>query len=422
MRKKIFTLCALGFLLSGALSTVKAQINLSNTAAGWAITGTDVAYEGCQFTLNFKFDGGNGVPPTDWTNDTVFITVPQSLLDYTDIASQFSKKGNDLYLLIRSKTGTFSLTITVAKDIPLSYNNTRLVLGFFWQPAAVKGTSSLSLGPATINLYSALKYEIKFYADRGPKYKGLVELTKTGGSGQIYYSIRGGENWAYNGNIWNTSSLILDPLKIQNLTSEWDIRVYDMANPCNSYGEPTIIIPVPDGLIAPDLKRPVFIPLEQTGYKTFPAGGIYFVQSTKSFTFNVQPTGENEGKKPVVTVVDRKVLPAGAVSVSDPLEIADGVWSVTINSIQEEINLDIRFAEEETTGNAVADDAKAVIGGKGLLYISSAQAAGTAKIYNIVGAQVKTVAYAAGQTTSVALASGVYIVALTDGKYKVIVK
>jgi hypothetical protein len=56
------------------------------------------------------------------------------------------------------------------------------------------------------------------------------------------------------------------------------------------------------------------------------------------------------------------------------------------------------------------------------LYITAA-ATGNAKIYNLTGSVVKTIAIAAGQTAATSLPTGIYVVVPGDGKtYKVVVK
>jgi hypothetical protein len=97
----------------------------------------------------------------------------------------------------------------------------------------------------------------------------------------------------------------------------------------------------------------------------------------------------------------------------------DGSYTIVIKAVKEPFTVGFDF-EKEDVGNDVADG-NSVWGANGQLYVTSAVAA-AAKVYSVAGALVKTVSLAAGETVSTSLPAGLYIVALNDSSYKVVIQ
>jgi hypothetical protein len=154
--------------------------------------------------------------------------------------------------------------------------------------------------------------------------------------------------------------------------------------------------------------RQVIIP-DVPGITTDPAAGAYFVPSGEDFVFTVTPIDAQHGQTLIVKDGRR---PSGVECIRNN----DGTWKVRVMAIRQNIVLTIDFstAETVTEGDAVWS------AGRELHITSSVNT--NAWIYNIVGSLVRVVAVAAGETHSIPLPPGIYIVEMNEESYKEIVK
>ncbi|MDR2139372.1 MAG: hypothetical protein LBP50_07480 [Tannerella sp.] len=258
-----------------------------------------------------------------------------------------------------------------------------------------------------------------YFYGRTTQFSGKVEFTRTGGTQDFLYSIDG-YNWKpfpYNG------TLKLTPLEIQNLIPGSSILLkepYGCQEINSSFG-----VPEKSGLLGGIVQREVYIAKSESADAVIvPGTGTHYVPSGKNYVFKIIPTGENAGKAP--EVITGRILPNEEMTdVSYEEDKAEGVWTVTIHGVTENLNLDVTFPEVDTqaggsTGNAAVEGSK-VWGAAGAAYVTS-DAAESINIYSAAGTLVKTVVTPAG-TTAIPLPAGFYILSKGGSdNYKVIVK
>ncbi|MDR3194734.1 MAG: DUF5123 domain-containing protein, partial [Tannerella sp.] len=165
----------------------------------------------------------------------------------------------------------------------------------------------------------------------------------------------------------------------------------------------------------PGHKREVVLP-RVDGLTTDPPAGVHYVESGKDFVFKIIPVSMAPGFEPRVTT-DRTTLPEDGEDV-EMIRNEDGTYTVRILRVQEPVTVSIQLvASNEPPLNSTG---RQVWSNGARLYICSSQA-GSAKIFTLVGQFVKTVDCVAGETGSVALPSGMYMVLLEGKTYKVVI-
>jgi hypothetical protein len=427
MKKKIFTLFMLSFLLSGALSNVKAQnvqIGTIDLTGGFTIevfTPRTVKYVFTKNTLPvyFKFsDAFKNATAIDQINGR-----KDTLRFYRNGVKEFD-------IIIGKYISMADLAnYTYGWDVDAGDKTGKVTFSFEYVGGQGSGIAPGKIISTEYNAYDEPQVITNingeelydYFYNRTTQYAGKVEFTVTGGSPDLEYSLT---NWAtpvrkvYPKDYTGSQTIKLSALDIQNLIPGATIQVRephyynDGRKTFATYEvpeEPTVVgIP----------QRPIYIG-EVKGATIIPsAGSTHFVPSGKNYVFKVIPTGENADLKPIVTT-DRKFIPdeEGITYKVDE----DGIWTITLIAVQEPVNLSISFpTTDSSTGNA-AVDGNQVWGAAGAAYISSATA-GSAKIYGAAGALVKTVTYSAG-TTSIPLPAGFYIISKGgNDNYKVVVK
>ena len=262
--------------------------------------------------------------------------------------------------------------------------------------------------------YNGVQTNIDFLAP-GPLNPGRFKLNITGGSNKIYRSIDNGLHWEFARDPETGEERPFTPDQMEYFLAS-DRQIW-LREP-NACAEVQFFHYTKDTLIGPahaSLVRQVVLP-EVPGLISSYTPGIYHVNSGNNMMFRVMPTGVNAGKVPVVET-GRKSIPdkQGVRVVSN----GDGTYTVTIYKIREAIDLRISFAAPNSNVEA---DGSSIYTERETLYVTS-PTANTAKVYNVSGVLVRTLALSAGETVRTALPAGFYIVALGNGNtHKVIVK
>jgi hypothetical protein len=167
--------------------------------------------------------------------------------------------------------------------------------------------------------------------------------------------------------------------------------------------------PTPSDPVTPSPSlRQVTLPAT-SGITTEPGAGTYYVPSGEDFVFTVIPSASQSSLEPDIT-------DSRTPSIVEYTKNDDGTWTVRVKYVQNNIALTLKMSvgNEAIDGNAVWSSGRQ-------LYITSVTG-GEARIYGITGALAKAVAVAVGETQSVSLPAGVYVVVLGGKTYKAIVK
>lgn len=398
MKKRIFTLFALGMLLSGVFSTVKAQtIKIDSVTITEAASGVVYEYKDpttstlfvqivtapaapdTTFTLNFTYSGGAaylGFP------DKAKIELKDLKAGGDTIIKKFSAKQDwEMPNSLNSKTGTISALID---------------------------TVAASLKDTTFTFFNRPQFSVK-YSSPTVNYDGELVLSVLGGDQAqmlkyIYYVDTTTAKSTY-----KKIGEDFSKAEIANLSLRDSIFVEYLGE---TYSIPIFINTDPDNPGGPGITRPVTIPniSDATINKEI---GVNYVNSGTDFVFIIKPTGNNVGLVPNVKTGRTDFPDSEGVKYE---QLADGSWQVTIIRVQSAINLTIDF----TVGNASIDNNN-VWASDNQLYVTSATS-GKASVYTIAGALVKTITFAAGETTSTTLSAGVYVVVVNGESYKILVK
>jgi hypothetical protein len=414
MKKKIFTLLVSSFLLSGAFSNVNAQHPLGDGlvdgVGGYSFVGTvnstSVAYGFSGCTDGVKFT----LKDTSWDPSTYQIIANRgdklAIFCNGVLHNERTLVKEDLEELVKngSITVAFKGLIPTGSVIHIEYTG-----GLNTQKTADVPFALYDYPTVTTDLDEQAIYD--YYYGRTTQFPGKVQITRTGGSPDLLYSIDGVHPSAFEGTTVN-----LTEVEIQNLIPGSKILWKEPNSTCTGW-QSLIDVPEHQSVAGGVISRPIYIgPVKNATVipGTSGAGMTQFVPSGKNFVFKIQPTGPNEGLKPEVTTAETRYLPEGVEGIT-LRESEPGVWTVTVLGVQQSLNVNISFpVETESATGAAAVEDDSVWGADGAAYISSA-AAGSAAIYSTAGALVKTVAYPAG-TTSIPLPAGFYIISLSNGE------
>lgn len=219
-----------------------------------------------------------------------------------------------------------------------------------------------------------------------------------------YYSFDGGATWLP----CTTDGIDLNPQEVSDLPENFKVWVRLPNGP--SY----VAIETYRGPIAPPVvSRQVTIENKTTDAQIEPKRQIYDVNSNTDFTFKVRPSGTNVPK--ISTSRNSKIADKSGVTT---VNNGDGTYTVTVRRVQENLTVTLEYeanANVEATGNRVWSE-------NGQLYVTSA-AAGRANVYNVLGKLNRSLTLSAGETKSVSVPAGIYVVSLNNGKaYKVSVR
>jgi hypothetical protein len=421
MNKKNFTLFLLGFLLIGSSFTGNAQLSISDLPSGGTFINSthyrisadrEYLFSDCKVTLNFELGSNISSIGGISESDTLYVYSNETLVDKYAIP-------------VSAQVKSFSLPYDTPKDVKAGttlkftfeihkYNTGALI-------TTITGKELLFTYVDYPTIATVIDGEASYdyYYERTTKYPGRVEFTKKGGSKDMEISLNGGLSWyRWDHSRWEQSddkqTIKLTPVQIQNMIPGTKILVREPYSCKSAYS----VLGVPSNHVPTNINRQILIPKTADALIN-PGSGLHAVTSRGDFTFQIRPTGANEGLTPVVTsfpkVAEDRILVK---------EGEDGVWTVTLVYVQHDYDLDITFKDaglESAAGNAAVEGDSKVWSAGGTLYIA-ASASGNARIYSGTGALVKTVACTAG-TAGIPLPSGFYIVSLSaGGNYKVAVK
>ncbi|MDR2041925.1 MAG: hypothetical protein LBP98_06350 [Tannerella sp.] len=431
MKKKIFTLCVISFLLSSVFSNVRAielvkgkVLSPPSFESPIAVTTTRTAeyfFVDCPVDVSFNLSGfivsNAAAGAINNRKDTIVVYRNGEVLDsivlgtggYVELPTNNPSSFDFSYpLKPGSKSGSVTFTF---KYIETTTTNVYSIGSFTWKVYEYPTVST------TVDLKGNLQTIYDAFYDRTTQFPGEVSFTVTGGSPDLEYNPYSGAagHWR---KVGGDKTITLKDLEVQNLIPGSTI-VLQEPHGCKTGNLATFVVPE-ESSTSTVPSRPVYLP-KVAGATLIPGEGTHFVPSGKSFSFQILPKGDNAGLKPEVTTGERNIpLPEGEEGITYK-QIGEDVWEVTILGVQEAINVNVSFpTTQSSTGNAAVDGNR-VWGAEGAAYITSATA-GSAGIYSSTGALVKTVAYPAG-TTTVPLPAGFYIISQGgSNNYKVIVK
>ena len=417
MKKKIFTLMCLSFLLSSVISSVYAQsitwgtipyeqgttvenfldlprdgywftfpepdtANIDKTSVSSTDNNHGALFSQCEYT--FKIEAGNDATTTYFA----IVAFPDkdgsklngdTLYGYLNIANPVKvAKKDTLYV-------PFSVN-----DLPARYDSVQII--------AYKD----KIGGTLVTVHNG-KYFFN-YVPPTPDEKGVAVLSITGGSKNLLRSLNGGITWKP---VYKDGAII--PFTDEEIDHLFEYIYLKDPNTC-SY----ITIQVKnDGTppAPPTLPRLVTLPSSISGAViTAPIEKIQYVQSGSDFKFTLTVT---DPKMVPVVSTGRSLAPVDDYKI-EPL--GDGKFEITIKKVQTALNISITVAQsnEAVEGNQV-------IAAGGQILLKAAKAA-QAKVYGTTGALIRQLTLAAGETTAVTLPNGFYIVAIGNKAYKVVLK
>mgnify|MGYP000984879834 CR=1 FL=1 len=237
-----------------------------------------------------------------------------------------------------------------------------------------------------------------------------------------YYSLDGGATWLGA----SAPGFKLNKQQIAELPDEFSLLVklpggiqYSVLNavgiispadPTGNNNRPTPENPA----IRPDYTRQITVN-NSTDAVLIPAQQFYDVPSGNDFVFTIRPAA---GKVPKVTTSRNNKTPDNLGVEIKPSTKEPGGYDVRIRKVREELTVTVTY---EGNSNVEAA-ATRVWGENGQLYIMSS-AAGRANVYNVLGKLNRSVTLSAGETKSVSVPAGIYVVSMNNGKaYKVAVR
>lgn len=412
MKKRIFTLFALAMLIGGISSTLSAQVSVTGISLG---TGTEV-YE--------RKVKANTIPPYVTNSDLSVTTMAVTLAGFPTTESSatvyFAYDETSQYLglpasytfynldTITSVTSrTFMVTVESNWNMPNSVSGSDGIVRASLDPTFI--TNVISSG--TIKYYNYPTFEVEYFQTTS-QFIGSLKILSIKGSNPDDYNnwyriLQKDEDYAY--------------IKTEKVFDKFtDVEVANLV-----YGDKILVmgpmehyfVDIPgirnnDEIPHGTIPRAVTVPVV-SGATLNIEPGVHHVPSTYDFSFTIKPTGSNEDLVPVVTTGRTNFPDSEGVTYQ---KLSDGSWLVTIIRLQSNINLSINF---EVSNASIESNSVWANGGQ--LYVSS-PTSGSANIYSITGALVKTVAFAAGETASISLSTGFYVVTVNGKAYKVTVK
>ena len=394
MKKRTFTLLVLSVLLSGMFSTMKAQTMLDSV----------------RFEIDTVYPVGiyETLPPS--TSIKIFFSGPATNDPDTFI---LSSKGAAEYLgfpgsfiLPKKKDANpDSITITASEawKMPHAENKTSGYIRVNKYNAAAQDTITGGVSTKSFIFYNQPEFDVKF-SMKTVQYPGALELIVLGGNQNLMTRGIADEISAYARD--TAISIPFSQAEIGNLKYGDTIYVKYLGI---TY---SIIIPGISEEPGPGgFNRPITIPNISDATTNY-GPGVHQTPSGEDFIFIITPSGNNRNLNPVVKT-GRDNDTEGGVKYE---QLADGSWKITIVRVQSSINLSIDFS----VNNESIDNNKVWANGS-QLYITSSTS-GKASIYNAAGALVKTITFAAGETTSTNLPTGFYVATVNGESYKISVK
>ena len=218
-----------------------------------------------------------------------------------------------------------------------------------------------------------------------------------------YYSMDRGATWMP----CDPDGVDLTAREIVDMGTDVPVLVR-LPNGCGSYEvAERIETPTP-----PTITRQVTINNKTADAQVEPNKQIYDVNTGDDFKFTVRTSGKNVPK--ITTSRNARIADKDGVIMKDN---GDGTYTFRVRRVQENLAITLEYttdANVETVGARVWSE-------NGQLYMTAATA-GRANVYNVLGKLNRSVTLSAGETKSVSVPAGIYVVSMNNGKaYKVAV-
>ena len=361
------------------------------TGTSYDLIGIDRRYEGCDYVLQMNF-----LPAT--VDRTVEVWSQGTGADFLfDMDSKAYLKNKPTYPLL---AGDSILTLRYSVDGETAAG-CQATLSYRITSGGVTETTDV------YTLYAQPRIELVRYHLAAPLFQGALEFSIEKGSNHLLLSLNDGLTWQFARDTVTGDVLPLSQSQIANFELGSSIFFREP----NGCGYQTLKVGEGDPL--PGIMRTVTIPVV-SGMTCSAAAGIHRVASGSNFSFILTPTGENVGKIPHVSTSRVSLPDSEGVSVTAN---GDRSYTVTIYRIQEPITVTMDFS---TANDAIDGASSSVWTGNGRLYVRFS-APGTARIHSIGGVLVGEVYLPiAGETVSVPLSRGFYVVTMNGKVYKVV--
>ena len=406
MKKRIFTLLALGMLIGGVSSTLSAKVVLDSVKIVRS-TGNEI-YEKKDAkksplsvtTMRVRLSSLG----TAERSETVYFT-------YDETAQYLGLPASYTFHFLDTVATTFKwFDIEVKNDwnMPNSISGSKGIVF-----ASLDGSfPTAATRSDTVTCYNYPTFKVEYMATTA-QFVGSLRIASITGCNPKLYDKMNRKLQKDSVYTYFTDTVVFHPfsdLEVANLTYGDKILV------TSPWGNEYLVdIPgirndddVPPGTI----QRAVTVPVVSDATLNIESG-VHQVASSYDFSFIIKPTGANEDLEPLVTTGRTDIPDSEGITYQ---KLSDGSWLVTIIRVKTNINLSIGF----TVGNA-SIESNSVWANGGQLYVNAATSS-KASIYSITGALVKTAAIAAGETANISLPTGFYVVTVNGKAYKVIVK
>lgn len=373
--------------IRGGQSVILLSIRLATNP--YDLYGFNNRYQGCENILQLDF-----IPST--SNRTVEVWSEGTGAAYVfDPASKQYFKNKVTYNLPAGKS-----VITLRYDLDVDVKDASLVT-FVYQISG--GTEERT---DVYTLYAKPEIKLIKYHPTTVLFNGILDISITNGSYYIQRSLDNGQSWQF---ARDTISGELLPFS-QSQIAEFNLGDSILFRQPNGCGYEKLIVGHPGENDPP--VRTITMPSINEAICNVPEGS-YSIKSGDNFTFTITPTGSNIGKTLHVTTSRTLVPDSEGVSM---IENQDGSFTVTILHIREEVIVTIDFATgtESIIGNVV------IWSYANHLYIHSTETADVF-VYTISGLLVKKVRPVAGETVTLLLSKGLYVVKSHGKTHKIII-
>lgn len=340
-------------------------------------------FENCTSMVRLEFDQPAHPDSTFYISFNAYQSTPDFPNDIKNMVNLVSEK------FLVPKNATYMDIPIITSRVPDELN-----MDYFGVEVFINQQLTQYLPFYCINKFS---YNIK-YTPPTTMYEGKLKVDIDSPSGQTLFSLNGGKSW----------KLYTDTITKSEIMNLTDYKVIYIKEPLSC---DYIEIPIEEGGI-PIIYRQVRIPVVANAILD-KSSGMHRIPSQENFTFTIKLTGENVGKIPVVKTNRTSIPDSEGVTIT---EDEDGIYTITILNIQQDIDISIDFA----TGNELIQNENIRIH-NGQLYITTTTS-GNVQIYSATGALAKTIPAVAGETVSTSLPTGFYIINMDGKSYKVVCK
>ena len=437
MKKKIFTLLTLGFMLSNLCLTVNAQsAGIDNTkyshvdywpkgtvyadVSAYDVAAQDSLYTGCEYTLTVTIPHtmADAVP----TNrpSYMYFTYPLGFTSTLPDSIQLIP-GEEIYRI------PFVITSVHYDDFRTTRYTSTLggFAAYILNGYAVNTNNDL----AVLNCLVRVNAGTSLLAVKLPSYSFSITSTdpsvltvKAQVGYNTLYSLDGGKNWVafYSGSgstsrksQWNADTTVytFSSYEVENMTQYILLKE---PNSCHLTNKNIFDVDYPH--TPSPTTRPVVIDNDDPNIVTSPGSGqLHYVVSQRNFDFFLTLTGANTGLTPSLTTSPDK-HPDGSAVLHERVQTGPNSWYFSVKQIRSPLNVFISLAvgNEAIAGTSVWADA-------GQVFFTSV-AAGNASIYSATGALVKNVTLGSGETVAVGLPAGFYVAVINGQAIKFIIK